>query len=135
MVFVTSDRRPDTPLLWVRRRWIREKLRQSRQPRFKARSFQVVLIHHLPSGRLEVVEMTSLEACVVIIAVARFVARFANPIPQAAYGLVACRPRQLHLVHCVLLAKQLPTMPAIDLSVGGPKSLTTHRIRTCILSR
>lgn len=48
---------------------------------------------------------------------------------------MACTPTELHLIHGVLLAKESPAFPTVDVSVYRAKPLSASRIRTHIVPR
>src|SRR5436305_2002261 len=66
------------------------------------------------------------EACLVVVACSGLVACLAHPAPISTYWFMLRRSRQLHLIHCVLITKELPTMPAVHTSVCGCKPLPAH---------
>src|ERR1700733_1840780 len=66
------------------------------------------------------------EACFIVVAFSGLIACLAHPAPISSYWFMLRRSRQLHLVHCVLITKELPTMPAVHTSVCGCKPLPAH---------
>jgi hypothetical protein len=59
------------------------------------------------------------QTIVIVVTLPRLIAGLADTSPDTSDRFVVCRPRKLHLVHCMFFAKELPTFPAINASIGG----------------
>lgn len=79
--------------------------------------------------------MIPLEAIMVVVTRTALEASLAYAAPNTPDWLVLGRAREFHLVHCVLFAKKLAAMSAIDLSVRIAKSFAAERIRATVKPR
>lgn len=121
----------------VGRRWRRvcEQLSQARQTLLQSTDFQIGLVDLLPANVGEGLRMAALESAVVVVAIAALVAGFADSAPEAPDWLVLGGAGELHLVHGVLIAEQLPAVAAVDVAVCGAQSFAAERVGAGVVAR
>lgn len=137
MWLISLQGRPEettSTLILIRRGRIGQKLGESGQSCLESARLQVLLIYDFSSYCSEMLGVVPLRPVMVVVSDSTLVASLADSVPHSADGFVLCGPCQLHLVHGVFIAEQLPTTSAMDLAVRRTQAFPTHRISTSVVA-